>query len=290
LSGIFSSLKKIRQHKYDIIIDAYAKNFSYLLTLFSGAKKKISFKKGYNFFIYTDLVKRIIPARTDRGYAVKNRLILLDPLTDSKLLDTSVKPQIYLTSEEIQTAKFKIEQEDINSKFIFMVSAIGSNHEKTYPLKYMAEFLDYIAQAIDVSFFFNYTNSQSDQAKELYNLCADSTKECIYLDMYENNLRDFFALTYHCDALIGNEGGAINIAKALNKPTFAIYSPTTQRSSWSIYEETPANTSVHLLDYKPELYENKKFSEVRRINDEYFLIFKPTTFKKDLDKFLSTFN
>src|SRR5690606_2732179 len=137
LSGILSSIKKIRQHKYDIIIDAYAKNFSYLLTLFSGSKKKISFKKGYNFFIYTDLVERIIPIITDRGYAVKNRLILLDPLTDGKSLDTTVKPQIYLNDDEIKIAKSKIEQKKINSKFSFMVSAIGSNHEKTYPLKYM---------------------------------------------------------------------------------------------------------------------------------------------------------
>ena len=52
-----------------------------------------------------------------------------------------------------------------------------------------------------------------------------SAQKQIYFDVFGETLRDFLAITYHCDALIGNEGGAINMAKALNVPTFTIFSP-----------------------------------------------------------------
>ena len=45
-------LFKIRNEKYDIVIDLYRKNSSYLICLFSGAKIKASKSKWYTKYIF----------------------------------------------------------------------------------------------------------------------------------------------------------------------------------------------------------------------------------------------
>jgi len=64
--------------------------------------------------------------------------------------------------------------------------------------------------------------------------------------------------------VIGNEGGAINIGKALQIPTFAIFSPWVRKETWGIAKNDTQNCAVHLQDYKPELftdYKQKLFKE-----------------------------
>ena len=51
------------------------------------------------------------------------------------------------------------------------------------------------------------------------------TKKAIKNSLSPNSLRDYIVTVSRCQAVIGNEGGAINIAKGLSKPTFAIFSP-----------------------------------------------------------------
>ena len=62
---------------------------------------------------------------------------------------------------------------------------------------------------------------------------------------------------------IGNEGGAVNIAKALNKPTFTIFSPWIIKKDWNMFEDGNIHDSVHLYDFKPELYGDKKPKEMK---------------------------
>jgi heptosyltransferase-2 len=61
------------------------------------------------------------------------------------------------------------------------------------------------------------------------------------------------AITSQCDALIGNEGGATNMAKALNIPTFTIFSTFILKNDWNMFENETTNVSVHLSDYYPDL-------------------------------------
>jgi heptosyltransferase-2 len=57
-----------------------------------------------------------------------------------------------------------------------------------------------------------------------------------------------------CDLLIANEGGTVHISKALNKPTFTIFSPYVLKEHWASFEDGKMHTSIHLLDEKPHLF------------------------------------
>ncbi len=67
--------------------------------------------------------------------------------------------------------------------------------------------------------------------------------------------------------LIGNEGGAVNMAKALDVPTFSIFTPSVRKETWQLFENEAKNASIHLKDLKPEIYQ--QFTE-QQIKDQYF--------------------
>ena len=88
----------------------------------------------------------------------------------------------------------------------------------------MAEVIDTIVNETKSEILFNYIPNQITEAETVFKLCKLETQHHIKFNVFGKSLREFLAITYHCNALIGNEGGAINMAKALNIKTFAIFS------------------------------------------------------------------
>ena len=197
-----------------------------------------------------------------------------------------IYPQIHLRQEEIDKAKNDIAENCDTSKPIFMISILGSGKNKSLPPKYMAETLDIIANTKDVQMLFNYMPKQFDEVKAIYDLCLPTTQAKINLEFYAKSLRDFIALQSQCDSLIGNEGGATNMAKALNIPTFTIYAPWINRTSWNIKEETGFYDIVHLSDYFPELYV-KHAKNYKAQAFEWYEKLKPELFAAKLEAFVN---
>jgi len=276
--------KSIKQKKYDVVIDVYSKISSNIITYFSKAKTKISYYKHYSTFIYHHNVKRKKEAETIAGLAIENRLQLLEPLG---IKNNIAIPKIYLTNEEINTSKSFLEKNSIDlSKPLFMISVLGSGHNKTYPFPFMSNIIDTIVKETKGQILFNYIPNQESQAKEIYNLCENETQKHILFDVFGKSLRDFLAITYHCNALIGNEGGAINMAKALDIKTFTIFSPWIDKKTWSIFEDGKQNVSVHLKDYMPKSYTNKSVKEMKKKAPQLYQEFNPDFFKDKLSVFL----
>ena len=243
----------IRKKKYDVVIDAYGILGSNIIVGMSGAKTKIGFYKPYTSFVYTHTVKELKTPLTNAGLALDNRLQLI------KILDPEIplvsRPVIYMTEQEIANGKNFLEEKGIsvNAK-IYMISVLGSLNIKTYPDAYMAQLLDEIALNSDAVLIFNYIPSQQSEAEAVYNLCSDTAKRRIRMDISPGTIRDFLSVLYHCNALIGNEGGAVNMAKALLIPTFTIFSTWIKKEAWNSFEDGTTTISVHLKDFKPELY------------------------------------
>ena len=94
---LFKFLLSVRKQNYDIVIDAYSKLESNLITIFSGAETKISYSKHYSKFIYTDSIIQKAKARTNIGLAIERRLQLLETLNIHS--DFSTFPKLYITKE-----------------------------------------------------------------------------------------------------------------------------------------------------------------------------------------------
>lgn len=266
-SKFIDLLYQIRKEKYNVVVDAYGKPNSVIIGWFSGAKKTITFDKIYSRILYSNVINRNENSFSNATKAIEHRMKLLKPLgIDFKEL----KPKIFLTSNEILIAKNSLITQGIDFlKPLVMISAIGSNEAKTYPLEYMAQVLNKISSTNETQILFNYLPYQKELATRLCNLCDLDTQKKIFLDIYENNLRQFLALTKNCNALIGNEGGATNMAKALDIPTFTIYAPGVVKTDWNMFENQDTNISVHVNDYlTTENFDHHVLSE--KFNPELF--------------------
>ena len=277
-------LIKIRKTKYDIVIDAYTKIESFLPVIFSGAKTKISFYKKYRSLIFNKLVEKSQIPTSNLGLIIEQRLSLLKPLNLNITIDNF--PVIYVSEEEEIFAKNIFQKNAVNSsEKTLMLSIIGSSNDKTYPAEYMVKLIETLINKYQVNILFNYLPSQIKLADEIFKLCSKAAQSKIYFNVLGKNIREFIAIMNQCDAIIGNDGGAINIAKALNKPSFTIFSPWIDKKGWATFEDGIKNVSVHLSEFKPHLFEEKSAKEIYKINSELYLEFNPDLFKLSFEKF-----
>jgi ADP-heptose:LPS heptosyltransferase len=276
----------IRSAKYDILIDAYSKLESWLIVLLSDAKRKISYKKKGRTFLYTDTIPFDFFPKTNLGLAIERRVSLLEPLD----LDIKIDPlpKLFVTNTENLYAlelfeKYKLKKD----RTTVMISLLGSENLKTYPLEYMAKVVDTIADNKDANILFNYFPKQIEEARSIFNYCKPSTQKKIYFDLLGTDLRGFIAIMNQCDSIVGNDGGAINIAKALKKTSFTIFSPWIEKKIWATFEDGVDNQSVHLNDFKPQLLYNKTVPELKNNALQLYTEFEPNLFEDKLLSFLT---
>lgn len=277
---------QIRNEKYDLVIDAYSKLESWILVLLSNAKRKISYKKPGRTFLYTDNVPFESFPKTNLGLAIERRLSLLEPLNLKTVIDPI--PKLFVSEKENQEAITLFEKHNVRKdRKTVMISLLGSETLKTYPLEFMSKVVDYIADNADVNILFNYFPKQIEEAKTVFNGCKSSTQEKVYFDLLGGDLRSFIGLVNQCDLIIGNDGGAINMAKALEKPSFIIFSPWIEKKIWATFEDGIHHLSVHLKDYQPELFDHKAEKTLKKEALSLYQEFQPDLFKDKIELFLS---
>lgn len=282
--NLVKTIVKVRQEKYDVIFDPYSKLQSRLICKFSGAKQTVghkSRKKIGNLGYYTHPVGILESKSHICGKAIEDRIHLLQQVDTFDTID--YEPKIFLTEEEQQ---FKVPSH-YQDKKIIMLGILGSTPQKSMPYEYIAQVIDHITSTFDCYLLFNYAPNQKTEADKIYNLCQK--KSNIILDIYAPSIRDFAVLMNQCAVLVSNEGGTVHIAKALNKPTFTIFSPYINKDDWSSFEDAKFHKSVHLLDFIPNAiaelsYEQNK--EIEKNPIELYLQLTPEMIIPELDSFL----
>lgn len=277
--------KQVNQNKYDVVIDAYSKLQSWVDVWINNAPKKISYKKSGRTFLYTDNVIKHDKPNSVLGLAIEHRLELLKPLGISTPFVT--EPKLYLTEIEIQSAKdlFKKYKVDSSRKTV-MISLLGSDLSKTYPLNQMAKLVDFIGDNYNVNILFNYFPKQLSQAEEVYNQLSDKTKSKVYFELLGDDLRQFIAIANECDLIVGNDGGAINMSKAVGKKSFIIFSPWIDKNVWATFEDGINHTSVHLKDYFPNKFAGLTNQQLKKDVNSFYMLFDFELFKSNLKNFL----
>lgn len=288
IPSLFKFIFQIRRKKYDIVVDVYNKLETNLITLFSGAKYKVSYDKWYSKIFYNYNYERFDAIKSDNGLAIENRLLLLRPFISEKITD--VKPKIFLKEAEINEAKDLLTSYAIDNKNpLIMFGILGSEVYKTYPLEGMAKIIDFTVAKTEATIIFNYIPDQKDLALEVYNHCTEETKKHIVFDLYCTDLRAFLALLSQCDMLIGNEGGAVNMAKALDVPTFSIFTPSVRKETWQLFENEAKHTSIHLKDIKPEIYQQHTEQYIKEHTFKYYDEYPLHLMLKKLEKYFQEY-
>ncbi|WP_418262315.1 glycosyltransferase family 9 protein [Flavobacterium faecale] len=284
LPVLLKLIRKIKKEHYDIIIDPYSKTQSRLICKFSGAKQTIghkSRKKIGQLGFYTHPVAISKEKTKICGKAIEDRIHLLQQADTFSKID--YEPKLFLSEAE----KNENLLGHYANKKVIVFGILGSTPQKSMPYEYVAEIVDFISNQYDVYIMFNYAPNQKAEAQKIYNLCQK--KENIILDIYAPTIRDFIKLMYQSALLVSNEGGTVHIAKALNKPTFTIFSPYVNKDHWASFEDGKFHTSVHLLEMKPDLFDSFTFEERKKIEanpEELYLQLTPELILPQLDQFL----
>ncbi|MFT4670322.1 MAG: heptosyltransferase-2 [Flavobacteriaceae bacterium] len=246
---LLKTIKQIRREEYDIIFDSYAKFQSRIMCLFSGATYRIGFKRKHKelkFPFYTNPINFLDKKTQFCGKAIEDRINIINSVFSLENPDD--RPKIFLTEAEKNYDRLIAIKGPI-----VMFTVLGSSIPKSLPFDYVATLIDYITDNYEATILFNYAPYQKKDAFKIYELCKN--KEQINLDIYEDSIRGFITLMNKCDLLIANEGGTVHITKALNKPTFTVYSPYIEKEDWNSFEDGIEHDSVHLLEEKPDLFE-----------------------------------
>ncbi|TRX36889.1 glycosyltransferase family 9 protein [Flavobacterium sp. ZT3R18] len=284
LPVLFRLIRQIKKEQYDIIFDPYSKTQSKLICKFSGAKQTIghkSRKKLGNWGYYTHPLTISKEKTKICGKAIEDRIHLLSQAGNFEPI--VYEPKIFLTEEE----KKEDWLQDYKNKKVIVLGILGSTPQKSMPYEYVAQIVDFITSNYDVNILFNYAPHQKEEAQKIHEMCQN--KSNIILDIYAKSIRDFIKLMSQCDVLVSNEGGTVHIAKALNKPTFTIFSPYVNKDHWASFEDGKFHHSVHLLEMKPNLFDSFTFEECKRIEknpDELYKQLTPEMIIPELDTFL----
>ena len=288
--AFYGFLKEIRAANFDVVIDVYGKMESMLITWFSRASTGISHYKWYSRPIYTHAMPLQSRTKEARGLVIQDRLQLLKPLFTS-LKSPGAVPKIYLREEEKKIARTTLAEKGIDlNRPLLMIGALGSTINKTYPFEYLAQVLDHVTEKMpDAILLFNYIPSQQDEIIKILDHCSPTCRKRIRADVYAENLRSFLGYLSQCSFLLSNEGGAVNMAKALDIPTFSIYSPWISREAWDTCGEDNRHYAVHLKDFLPDQYNSKSKKELKQNSQALYQVFKPEIFKDVLNEFLQQF-
>ena len=282
--NLTSLINKLRKNKYDIIFDPYAKLQSRLICLASNTPIRIGFKKRDKnppLPFYSHNIPFLKEKSKSCGKAIEDRINMVTSVFDIKQEDINYEPKINLTEKEKQYNKL-----DSYSKPFVMLGVLGSTPQKSMPYEFIVELINFITKTYDVNILFNYAPHQKKDALDIYEQCED--KDRIIIDIYEDSIRGFVKLMNKCALLVGNEGGTIHISKALNKPTFTIFSPYVLKEHWASFEDGKMHTSIHLLEEKPDLFSTDR-AERRKIEEDPSFMYKqltPELIVPKLDAFL----
>jgi len=286
IKTLLKTIKSVRKEKYDYIIDPYCKLQSKLICSFSSAKHRIGFKKIDWMGSYTELINIKNTVHSSAGLAIDNRLSMIHSIVGTSKLE--LHPKIYLTPKESKRAKHIMIEGGVNfQKPIIMIGILGSKDEKTYPLNYMGELINFIAKNYNVDILLNYIPKQKHKVEEIMHFVNNENKIKIKTKIIGNTIRELSAIMSLCNLNISNEGGSCHISKALDIPTFSIFSPYIELNTWDSFA-SKKNQSVHLSQYRRDLYKNFKQKKYRKNSTELYEFFKFSYFRNKLNNFIKT--
>ncbi|MDT0687092.1 glycosyltransferase family 9 protein [Autumnicola psychrophila] len=281
IKNLISTAFYIKDEKFDVIIDPYVKFQSQFLSLFSNAKKRISYQKKTLPLAYTHKIPILEEQDSPFGKAIDDRINLIKCLDGETEIEAA--PKLFLTEEEKNEGASILAPLNKNRKTI-MFGILGSDASKSLPVSYTAEIINYLIDNYDVNIIFNYIPSQRPSVDKI--LAEVKTSDKIYPDIFGKSLRDFIKIVYHCDGMIANEGGSIHIAKAFKKATFTIFSPYIVKEFWATFENEPQNQSIHLKDVKPELFAGKSKKELYKQSSSLYHEFTPDYILPQINEFM----
>ncbi len=225
----FKQAWRVTRGHYDIVIDATSTARSGLFSWLSPrAEYRIGRARGKWLSPYTHLI-----AHTE-GYKVNQRLEMLKPLIDDGY-NLNICSKLLLTvSDNTKSAmRIELEQHGLDlSQPIFVFSVSSRLKHKQWRMDYQAEVAQQCIEKYGAQILL-YAGAPHEQEDLLEFIRLVPSRDRIVHGVATPTLKELAALLSFATIFVGNECGPLHIAQALDIPTVAIFSPSSDMAEWA---------------------------------------------------------
>jgi heptosyltransferase-2 len=215
------TLREIRKHRFDTVVDFMHSAISGYYTLFSGASRRIAFYRPWGFWCYNSM-----PKYRDIGYTVTNRLQILSEFgikSDGILPDMKFGPENEKRALEFMS-RSGIKENDFTVSF----DITSKRDYKSWPGERFARLADMIADRTGARVIFTYAPNEAEYVRKCLSLCRRK-----HILSFPTGLADLAALVKRCGLHIGTSSAPGHIAVSQGVPTFTIYGMRTDPVNWT---------------------------------------------------------
>lgn len=218
-TGLLAVIKKLREKKFDAVIDFHGGPRCALLVLASGSPVKIGYETKYKAWVYDYRVPRSY--LSGPVHSVINHLNLIKMLNpeiseDYPLQVPPPKP------EERRKIETFWQQLGLFSRRVVAVHISAGNRFRDWGKENLVTFLESLASLPEVGPLL--IGSKEDKLREKEIL--QSLKKEVASLVGETNLGDLIAVLEKVDLFVGPDSGPMHLAAAVNKPIVALFGPT----------------------------------------------------------------
>ena len=255
--------------KYDICINVQGKLEGALITLFSGAKERISWnRKGWKIFYNKPVDADKLIKISGIGNTIDHRLALLSPM---EILDYKRDLKIWIKDEERKNIKKTMESAGINlEKPVISFGVTSRKNYRVWPKDRFAKLIDFLYEkyGIQAVLFYAPNDKKYNSEEEYCNSVKElvQNKEAVFTNIKTKSARELIVLLAESDMYIGNDNGPRHFAQAVDTPSFAIFTTLNNKKSFCPHNN-PRHKAVDIQDVLE--MSDEKYSEYVEKNIEF---------------------
>jgi len=227
IKGLLELCKKIRQERYDLIIDLHKKLRSFLICLTSGAKERVSYNKHcwWRFL----LVKFKINRYSNTPFMAN---LYLKSLQLFGVEDDGEGLEFYITPSKEMVILELLRREKIDKKDILIGLSPGAHwYTKRWLKERFIELANSLIQKKKAKIVILGGKEEVELSKEIEtSLLSKPITAAGKLSLMETA-----ALLKRCQVLVTNDTGIMHIAAAVKTPLVAIFGPTVKEFGYYPY-------------------------------------------------------
>ncbi len=231
-----SFIRKLRDKKFDLVIDLFGNPRSAILSFLTGAKIRIGGEFGWRKFLYTNP----IPRTNEKKNAIKFHLDYLKPLG---IENSDLKTEIFLLEEEIKWGRNYLKSKglDPDEKMIFGIHPGATWPAKMWFKENFAKLADKIVSNFNAGVAITHSESETELAMDVFNL--SSKRNIVVLDSL--NLRQLASVLSNFDFYISNDCGPMHISAAVGTKTIGLFGPG-EEDIWFPYPENEGHKALRI--------------------------------------------
>ncbi len=201
--------------RYDAVIDVQRTGTTRYLSLFSGAKMKVAFRKKFTDRLFYN---RLVSLQKT-GYSAWDRLVLLKALGLKEV--PKLLPEVYLKDEEILKAKSFLKTLGLKEGKFFVV--VPTSRKKAYAEENFGILAKLIKERTALTPLIAYAPKEKDRARKCHEESGGVLLE------KPLRIRELAAVMKLSSFVLGNDSFAAHLSVAVRKKTLVVLGP---HSGW----------------------------------------------------------